>query len=203
MSKIHPNASQLINEYIFKRNENDQVILNNLRSIILYVDNRIEEDWKWGVPCYNYKGLLCWTAGFKNHVGINFFKGILIEDTYKSFIEDKKDKKGSRFIRFKSLDDINEKVIKDYILQAVYLNEKELKVTKKEIVVVVPEYFQEILNLNLKAKKIFENFAPSHKREYIEWITGAKQKKIREKRIKQTIELLEDGKHLHWKYEKC
>lgn len=48
-----------------------------------------------------------------------------------------------------------------------------------------------------------QGFAPSHRREYLEWITTAKQAATREKRIAQEVEWLTEGKKRNWKYETC
>jgi uncharacterized protein YdeI (YjbR/CyaY-like superfamily) len=50
--------------------------------------------------------------------------------------------------------------------------------------------------------KQFENFSPSHRREYLEWITTAKAEATRQKRMRTTIEWLAEGKLLNWKYQK-
>lgn len=202
MSKPNPNAPQLIDEYISKKSEKDQQMLNKLREIILSTDDRIVEDWKWGAPNFNYKGLISWLVAFKKDVGMNFYKGTLIEDKYKLFVEDKTDEKGNRIIKFSSLEEIDEEKIKYYINQAVLLNEKDIKVEKKKVIVEVPDDFQEVLNKNPQAKEAFESFSASHQRDYTEWITEAKREATRENRITKALGLLEEGKHLHWKYEK-
>jgi uncharacterized protein YdeI (YjbR/CyaY-like superfamily) len=61
-------------------------------------------------------------------------------------------------------------------------------------IVVVPEDFQQALDNNPKAKKIFEKFSYSHKKEYVEWIEGAKRQETRENRINKAIEQIAGGK---------
>ncbi|MBU6269338.1 MAG: YdeI/OmpD-associated family protein [Sphingomonadales bacterium] len=56
---------------------------------------------------------------------------------------------------------------------------------------------------NPAAQATWDSFAPSHRREYLEWITEAKQDATREKRIAQAIEWLGEGRKRNWKYEKC
>jgi uncharacterized protein YdeI (YjbR/CyaY-like superfamily) len=48
----------------------------------------------------------------------------------------------------------------------------------------------------------FNNFSPSQKKEYIEWITEAKTEATREKRLKTAVEWISEGKHRNWKYER-
>jgi len=66
----------------------------------------------------------------------------------------------------------------------------------------VPADFQSALRRNAKAKKTFEAFSPSHQREYVEWITEAKQPATRERRIATALEWLAEGKSRNWGYEK-
>jgi hypothetical protein len=58
------------------------------------------------------------------------------------------------------------------------------------------------LKKNKKARTAFDAFPPSHRREYIEWITEARTEATREKRIATTVEWLLEGKSRNWKYQK-
>ena len=64
----------------------------------------------------------------------------------------------------------------------------------------VPDYFEKALAKNKKAKQVFDNFAPSHKKEYLMWITGAKTEETRNKRMATALEWIADGKGRNWKY---
>ena len=59
---------------------------------------------------------------------------------------------------------------------------------------------QKALNKNKTAAAAFNNFSPSHKREYIEWINEAKTEETKNKRIATTIEWVTEGKSRNWKY---
>ena len=63
--------------------------------------------------------------------------------------------------------------------------------------------FAAALEKNKAAKTTLDGFAPSYRREYLEWIVEAKRDATREKRILQAIEWLAEGKKRHWKYEDC
>lgn len=71
-----------------------------------------------------------------------------------------------------------DKVLVRYVKNAAKLNEDGVKVQrpvkhpKKEIP--MPADLAAALKKNAKARATFEDFSPSHKREYLEWITGAK-----------------------------
>jgi uncharacterized protein YdeI (YjbR/CyaY-like superfamily) len=63
--------------------------------------------------------------------------------------------------------------------------------------------FAKALARDKKAKQHFDDFSPSHQREYMEWIGDAKQDATRERRIATALEWLAEGKARNWKYEKC
>jgi len=65
-----------------------------------------------------------------------------------------------------------------------------------------PPDLEKGLSKNKIARTTFENFSPSHRKEYIEWILEAKTEATRLKRIQTTLEWLTAGKSRHWKYVK-
>ena len=54
-----------------------------------------------------------------------------------------------------------------------------------------------------KARAALDSFPPSAQRDYLEWISEAKQDATRAKRIATSIEWLSEGKRRHWKYQNC
>jgi uncharacterized protein YdeI (YjbR/CyaY-like superfamily) len=56
------------------------------------------------------------------------------------------------------------------------------------------------LKKNAKARATFDGFPPSHRRDYLAWITEAKTDATRKKRLATTIEWLAQGKPRNWKY---
>lgn len=110
--------------------------------------------------------------------------------------------------RIESLKDLpSDKVMKDYIKQSMKLTDEGVKKTakpagKEKIVEIeVPDYFMAALKKNKKALAVFEKFAPSHRKEYLEWITDAKREETRNKRIAEAIDWMAEGKSRHWKYK--
>ncbi len=55
---------------------------------------------------------------------------------------------------------------------------------------------------NKKANSVFEDFAYSHKKEYVEWIAEAKTESTREKPMHKALEIIAEGKSRNWKYQK-
>jgi uncharacterized protein YdeI (YjbR/CyaY-like superfamily) len=54
----------------------------------------------------------------------------------------------------------------------------------------IPEAFNKALDNNSDAKTFFESLAPTYRKHYLGWITMAKREETREKRIKESIQLL-------------
>ena len=63
--------------------------------------------------------------------------------------------------------------------------------------------FAAALESNPAAKATLDGFAPSARRDYLDWISEAKQEATRAKRIATAIEWLAQGKKRHWKYQDC
>jgi uncharacterized protein YdeI (YjbR/CyaY-like superfamily) len=63
--------------------------------------------------------------------------------------------------------------------------------------------FAAALDKSPKAKAALDAFAPSHRREYLEWIGEAKRDETRQKRIATAIDWLAEGKKRNWQYERC
>jgi uncharacterized protein YdeI (YjbR/CyaY-like superfamily) len=60
----------------------------------------------------------------------------------------------------------------------------------------IPDEFQAALDKNIKAKIHFSRLAPSYQKQYIGWIFVAKRPETRERRIGESIDLLEKGEKL-------
>ena len=66
----------------------------------------------------------------------------------------------------------------------------------------VPPELTKALARNAKARAVFADFAPSHRREYCEWIGEAKQEVTKAKRVEQAVEWIAEGKQRNWKYQR-
>ena len=67
----------------------------------------------------------------------------------------------------------------------------------------MPDYLTAALKKHKVAKKNFENFSYSHKKEYIEWLTEAKREETRQKRLETALGWIAEGKPRNWKYMNC
>lgn len=194
-----------IDAYIAKAAPFAQFILQHIRKLVHKACPDITETMKWSFPHFEYKGVVCSMAAFKQHCAFGFWKASIMEDPNK--IMHIKDRGAmGHFDRITTVKDLPaDKIMIAYIKEAVQLNEKGIKLpaktktTQKEIV--VPSDIIAALKKNTKAKKVFEAFSPSHQKEYIEWITEAKTEPTRIKRLNTMLEWLEEGKDRNWKYK--
>jgi len=200
-----PNKDPRVDAYIEKSADFAKPVLTHLRKLVHKASPNISETVKWGMPAFDYKGIVCGIAAFKEHCTFGFWKQSLLD--YDGFSTEKT-AMGS-FGRITSKKDLPpDDVLIKLVQQAVELNEKGVKVqkakpaaSKKELV--IPDYLTAALKKNKAAKTTFENFPYSCKKEYVQWITEAKTEPTREKRLATTIEWLSEGKRRNWKYENC
>lgn len=197
-----------VDAYIAKAQPFAQPILKKLRGLIHKGNPEVQESIKWGMPSFDYKGLFCSFAAFKHHAVFGFWKYKLIKDPngYLGEIFNKGGDAMGNLGRMTSIKDIPpDKYVIDFVRQAKKLNDEGVKmpprVVKPKKDLVVPSYFTAALKKNKKAFAHFENFSPSAKREYVEWITGAKTEETRNSRMKLATEWISEGKKRNWKYE--
>jgi len=194
-----------IDAYIAKSADFAKPILHHIRKRVHAACPEVEETMKWSFPHFDYKGMLCSMAAFKQHCSFGFWKGALIFGNNRG----KADEAMGHFGRITSVSDLpKDSVLTGYIKEAVRLNDAGTKLPprprakgKKELV--IPDSFITALKENKKARTTFDNFSYSHQKEYVEWITEAKTEDTRERRMETAIEWLAEGKPRHWKYLKC
>jgi len=194
-----------IDNYIAKSADFAKPILNHLRKLIHTACTDVEETIKWGFPHFDYKGMMCSTAAFKSHCAFNFWKASLMKDA-DVFTENNKSAMG-HYGKITGLDDLpSDKIIIARIKEAMKLNDEGIKLPERNkperSEVVVPDSLQSELAKNKKAAVTFNNFSPSQKREYTDWIIDAKTEETRNKRIATAVEWISEGKIRNWKYLK-
>jgi uncharacterized protein YdeI (YjbR/CyaY-like superfamily) len=98
-----------------------------------------------------------------------------------------------------------EQLIRDGLMTEYGLNKVEAAkrsgswdapVQKPKLDFKMPSEFSEALKNNPQAENFFNNLAPSYQKQYLGWIVTAKRSETKQKRIKESIELLSEGKRL-------
>lgn len=198
--KHNPEAPALIDQGIAEMEPFAQIICKKLRKLILSADTAIIEDWKWG-PNYYLDGMVCGFWGFKKHVTLTFFQGALLKDKKKVLLENPGNVH-NRHMKFTDVKEVNEKLIMEYLFEAIDNNRKGHKILEtKEKIVDVPEDVQKAFK-KAKVLAYFEGLAFTHRKEYVMWISDAKKEETRRKRITQAIEKLNQKQSLNDKYKK-
>ena len=174
-------------------------ILQHLRKVVHAGCADVEETMKWSFPHFTYMGMLCAMAAFKEHCTFGFWKGSLLEAPQGG------DAMG-QFGRITSVNDLPpQKTLVALVRQAASLNDQGVKVERtagRRTPLATPDDLIAALKKNKKALATFESFSPSHRREYVEWITDAKREETRQRRVSTAIEWLAAGKPRNWKYAK-
>ncbi len=194
-----------VDDYIAKSAEFARPILKHIRGLVHEGCPEVEETLKWSMPSFVYKGLLCGMAAFKEHATFGFWKHELVVGEAT-----KQDGMG-QFGRITSLKDLpSDKTLLSYIRKAAQLNDAGIKAPSKTRVkpgakreLAVPDYLMAALKKNKQALTNFEKFSYSHKKEYVEWLTGAKREETRQKRLATALTWIAQGKSQNWKYMNC
>lgn len=191
-----------VDAYIARAAEFARPILSRLRDMVHAGCPGVEETMKWGMPHFEYHGMLAGMGAFKEHCTFGFWKGTLV-------IPEAVNRAGEAMGQFgciRSPADLPPKrVFTGYVKRAAKLNEEGVRAAPRPRVrraaIPVPDDLAAALRRSRRAAKAFDEFPPSHRREYLEWITDAKRADTRARRIAQAVEWIAEGKGRNWKYE--
>lgn len=185
-----------IDSYIDQAAPFAQPILRQLRALVHATVPDLGETLKWGMPHFTHNGKnLAGFAAFKEHAAFMIHG------------DGRQDQGMGQFGKIKSLTDLpSDAELRARLLAArdridSPVTKKAAPKTKAKADIAVPDDFAGALSP--KARSFFDELAPSYRREYLEWVTGAKRAETRTKRIAQAAEWLAEGKKMGWKYEGC
>ncbi len=203
---MQPNTDARIDAYIARSAPFAKPILLHIRALVHQACPDVVENIKWGMPFFEYKGILCNMAAFKKHCSLGFFKAGQMQSA--SELQANNEHAMGHLGKITTLQDLPaDEMLIGYIKEAAALNEAGVKkaipkkaAEKKELV--IPGEITKALSTNETAKNHFDNFPYSHKKEYVEWITEAKTEATRAKRMATMLEWLQEGKSRNWKYER-
>lgn len=188
-----------VDAYIAKSAPFARPILTHLRALVHETLPGLDEALKWGMPHFIYKG--------KNLAGIAAFKA------HCAFVIHGDGRQGDamgQYGKIASLADLpGDNELKSKLVEAqqridqagTALKPKAPRTPRPELP--IPPEFAAALDASPAARATLDGFAPSHRREYVQWITEAKRPETRDKRIAEAIALLSEGKKRNWKYEGC
>lgn len=197
-----------VDDYIAKAPEYARLILERIRKVAHKACPDLQEAIKWGHPHFMVEGLMAGFSVHKQHVNFGFWRGELL-DAPKGVLN-AIGKTAMKGMKLEKLGDLpTQKVLTDLFKQAADLNREPTSTAKPKKRVVkrpapkAPADLMAALKKNKQALATYQAFSPSNKREYVQWITGAKREATREKRLAQAIEWMAAGKPRNWKYMNC
>ena len=195
-----------IDEKIAQAAEFARPILAHFRALVHKAIPEAEEAIKWGMPHFTYKG--------KNIAGMAAFKAhcaVIIHGEGRQG-ESAKDAGGmGSYGKVASLSDLPPEAELAAKLTEAKARIDEGGTAQKRTpkpkpaaarIIDEPEDFRSALGTKSAAAEYWNGLAPSHRYEYLEWITEAKRDETRAKRIGQAVEWLAEGKRRNWKYER-
>lgn len=186
---MHPKIDPYIDQLQQWKEETRQ-----LRDILLDCD--LEEDFKWGKPCYCYEQQnIVVIQGFKSYFALLFLKGALLDDPEKVLQKTGPNTEVGRQMRFENVKTIKamEMTIRSYINEAK--KKAHLKVESKPASTI--DYPDELLTAFTKDadfKKAFEALTSGRQKSYLLYFSGAKQAKTRSSRIEKCKGKVIEGK---------
>jgi uncharacterized protein YdeI (YjbR/CyaY-like superfamily) len=194
-----------VDDYIARSPEFAQPILKHLRELVRRGCPEIEEAIKWSTPAFLYNNKILFSmAAFKAHCRFIFWRPEIAAMAGKTGAS--ADDDGAVVGKVTQLSELpSDKELLRYIREARRLAHESPKplMRKKSApkpALETPAEFAAALKKHRAAAKTFEAFPPSHRREYIEWISDAKREDTRKKRIDTALQWLAEGKSRNWKY---
>ncbi|MEC3965083.1 YdeI/OmpD-associated family protein [Flagellimonas halotolerans] len=165
-----------------------------LREIALKTE--AQEDFKWSIPVYTWNNKNVFgICKFKGHFGIWFFNGVFLTDSKKVLENAQEGKtKGMRHWKFHSLNEVDQKMVLAYMVEALEHQKKGLEVkAERTSKVVIPELLQSEFSNNATLKVAFEKFTPYKQKEFCEYIAEAKQEKTKLRRLAKILPMIKEG----------
>jgi hypothetical protein len=200
-----PNRDPRIDTYISRAPDYAKPILKHLRKLIHEAVPEVTETVKWHFPTFEHHGIMCGLAAFKSYATFGFWKGkLLVERGFPEAGDYGMGQSG----KLTSMEDLPaDRVLIRLIREAAKLNEQGIKIERaksaKKPPVKPPTYFMAAVRSNTKALANFQAFSPTKKRDYVEWIAGAKSEDTRDRRLTQAVSWIAEGKSRNWKYERA
>lgn len=198
-----PVTDPRVDAYIARAAPFARPLLEHWRATVHAACPDVEEAIKWSMPFFLHGGrILAQMAAFKQHCAFGIHAGEAARDDARN------DEAMGNFGRVACLADLPPQRELTRLLkagvQAIDQGERNPRIRKTEpkAALPTPPDLAAALAANPTAQRQFEAFPPSHRREYIEWIEGAKRPETRAKRLATTVAQSAEGKSQNWKYQR-
>jgi uncharacterized protein YdeI (YjbR/CyaY-like superfamily) len=200
-----PGTDPRVDAYIERSATFAQPVLRHLRAVVHSGGAEVGETIKWGMPFFTWRGKpLAHMAAFKAHCAFGFWNSVQVADPGLA------DRAMGQYGRITALADLPPKAeLKALVKKAIGLIAAGVKPprapksgTQKPSPVAPPDLVAALAG-NAAAAGCWAAFAPSHRREYVEWIEEARRPETRARRLAQAVAWMAEGKSRNWKYAAC
>lgn len=196
--------SEAVTAYVDRAAPFARPILTHLRGLVHRALPEVEEAMKWSMPFFVHRGRpLANMAAFKAHASFGFWRR-------EGAGPDAEPTEGmGQFGKLTSLADLppDTELIAMIRAAAAVIDaggatvRRPAKAPKADIA--MPDDLAAALAAAPTAATGFAALPPGARRDYLEWVTTAKQAATRQRRVEATVAQCAEGKKLHWKYEGC
>ena len=191
-----------VDEY-FEQAEQWRSELLRLRKIL--VATKLEEELKWGGPCYTWRGKnVVGIGAFKSYFGLWFHQGALLADDENVLINAQEGKtRALRQWRMKAAADIRPAVIKRYVEEAIANVDtgQEIRPERRRDTG-MPTELANGLKRAKGATAAFRKLTPGRQREYAEYVASAKRDATLARRLDKVVPMILDGIGLNDRYRR-
>lgn len=169
--------------------------LRKLRELVL--ESGLEEEMKWGSPCYTLGGKnVVMLASTRHYCAISFLKGGAIKDEEGLLEKPGPNSRIARMVKFTSAQEVDDRRqhIVGFLKTAIELEKSGTKVELDHAPEPLPEELEERLEADLELKEAFEALTPGRRRSFVIFVSGAKQAATRHSRVEKCIPKIYSGK---------
>ena len=170
--------------------------IRRLRPLLLAAG--LEEEIKWGKPCYSHDGAnIAIVQEFADNLALMFFKGILLDDPGGALEEVGPNSHAARRMVFTSVEDVetHADLVTGYVQEAIAIEDAGTEVPPRPEEELAPE-LAERLAQDPELAASFEELTPGRQRAYNLHVSGAKQASTRERRVDKIVPRILEGKGL-------
>lgn len=174
--------------------------LEALKAILAKTE--LVETVKWGAPTYTINGKnVLGIGGFTNYFTIWFYKGVFLKDPANVLVNAQEGAtKSLRQWRLETKGDINEKLILQYVTEAIAVEKAGMAIKPQKKEFAIPEVLQKELDASPELAKAFAAFKPYKQNEFLEHIGSAKRLETQISRLEKLKPLILEGRGLNDKY---
>ena len=163
----------------------------------------LEEELKWGMPCYTRNGKnIVGIGAFKSYFGLWFFQGALLNDESKVLTNAQEGKtRAMRQWRMQSARAIQPALIRRYLKEAIGLCDRgyELKPAKPSRWS-IPVELEDAFDADRNLRNAFERLTPGRQREFAHYVSEAKRETTRVRRTEKIVPMIQQGIGLSDRY---